>query len=591
MHLIQNGNLQQIEECVRDGDSETLETRDRRGNRALHLALKFAHRDSVAIVKRLVAIHQAIAAENEELLRLLVQKEKQQAPALLRKKIATICPQLAQLPDFYCEMHVDVSTWIPGVSRWLPSDTVKIWKRGADIRFDISLVGFENGSWKRGDLSFLLLGRDASFLCLDHKAHVCTDMLAHGSPLSDSDLDATVHFLLTTTIVTSDFDVSRVAFQPKHRSWLSKTQLVQDIGSWKDTRVYDVRGVEARLRIRRPQNRSHKPPVTTAAAATPPAADAGAAADEVQRKKSATPSIDAFSTLADALSDTPSNTEVVVDASAEHVVSAELCEGEVVTWKFSTDKFDIAFGVKFLRETGDSNSSSNGNNGGDWEDVVALQRCASHENEQSGSFQAPSAGTAVFTWSNTYSHLRSKSLHFVIQTQASTTAGAKNLCSSSQDPVQQQHHGTREEATTFENWFGVRVAELPGHLQALKPRRQIMVHSQPRSREMSKTFPATVYMSDQFPMSLREFLPVVELLSKTTSAFENVKAVFEAHSLEGFPVQFVVPLVPAVAATFRFGAVALSSPSAARFDVPLAYTRPDDSVNPSQEVFQHVAAV
>jgi hypothetical protein len=354
--------------------------------------------------------------------------------------------------------------------------------------------------------------------------------------------------------------------------------------------VYDVRGLEARLRIRRPQNKHHKPPTATPTAATPPA-DAGAAAEDDAKQKK--PAIDAFSTLADALSDTPSSTEVVVDANSEHVVSAELSEGEEVTWTFSTDKHDIAFGVKFLREAGDNHSNGN-HNGGDWEDVVPLQRCASHEKQQNGAFQAPSAGTAVFTWSNTYSHLRSKSLHFVIQTQTSATTGVKDLCSSAQDATHQQsqhHYGAREEPTTFENWFGVRVAELPTHLQALKPRRQIMVHAQPRSREMSKTFPATVYMSDQFPMSLREFLPVVELLSKTTSAFDNVKSVFEAHSLEGFPVQFVVPLLPAVAATFRFGAVELSSPPPARFDVPQTYSRPDDAMNPSQEVFQHVAAV
>lgn len=50
---VQNGNLKQIREClVREKDA--LETRDKRGNRALHLALKFAHRNSVAIVKCLM---------------------------------------------------------------------------------------------------------------------------------------------------------------------------------------------------------------------------------------------------------------------------------------------------------------------------------------------------------------------------------------------------------------------------------------------------------------------------------------------------------------------------------------------------------
>lgn len=67
----------------------------------------------------------------------------------------------------------------------------------------------------------------------------------------------------------------------------------------------------------------------------------------------------------------------------------------------------------------------------------------------------------------------------------------------------QDYHRAREEAMTFENWFGVHIADLPEHLQALKPKRQIMVHAQPRCRQMTKSFPATVYMSDEFPMSVR----------------------------------------------------------------------------------------
>lgn len=177
----------------------------------------------------------------------------------MAKKINAICPQLAQVPNFYCEIHVDVSTWIPGVSRWLPSDTVKIWKRDNDIRFDISLVGFENGSWKRGKLSFLLLGNSASFLCLDHEAQFCMDLLADGKPLGDAELDATVHFLMTTSIITSDFDVANVVFHKKHR-WLSSADVVQDIGPWKNTHLYEMTGVEASLRIRRPQNKNHKAP-------------------------------------------------------------------------------------------------------------------------------------------------------------------------------------------------------------------------------------------------------------------------------------------------------------------------------------------
>jgi ankyrin repeat protein len=52
--VIQNGNLQQVRSCLEAGGLEALETRDRRGNRALHLALKFAHRNATAIVKALL---------------------------------------------------------------------------------------------------------------------------------------------------------------------------------------------------------------------------------------------------------------------------------------------------------------------------------------------------------------------------------------------------------------------------------------------------------------------------------------------------------------------------------------------------------
>ncbi|RLN97633.1 hypothetical protein BBJ28_00024886 [Nothophytophthora sp. Chile5] len=158
-------------------------------------------------------------------------------------------------------MHVDVSTWIPGVSRWLPSDTVKIWKKDQDIRFDISLVGFESGSWKRGDLSFLLLGSQRKFFCLDNEASTCTDLLAPGTELVDADLDQMVHFLMLTSIVTTDFDASNVVFEKKH-AWFSSATMTQDIGRWKGTRVFNMNGVEASLRYRKPQNPKHPPPAS-----------------------------------------------------------------------------------------------------------------------------------------------------------------------------------------------------------------------------------------------------------------------------------------------------------------------------------------
>ena len=44
---------------------------------------------------------------------------------------------------------------VPLVSRLLPSDVCKIYKRKAAIRFDTSLVDLKESTWQRGDISFI----------------------------------------------------------------------------------------------------------------------------------------------------------------------------------------------------------------------------------------------------------------------------------------------------------------------------------------------------------------------------------------------------------------------------------------------------
>lgn len=89
-------------------------------------------------------------------------------------------------------------------------------------------------------------------------------------------------------------------------------------------------------------------------------------------------------------------TEVVVDPKSNHVVSVELRKGEELTWKFSTEKRDINFGVRFLEE----------NNGEQWDEIVPLQRTQAQLKEQAGSFRTTCSGTLVFTWDNSYSVIR-----------------------------------------------------------------------------------------------------------------------------------------------------------------------------------------
>lgn len=557
-----NGDLNQIDEALR-GTEGALETRDPRGNRALHLALKFAHRNSKAIVKRLLdagarvrsrdlagwkTIHHAIASENEDVLRLLIQREKEQAPGLLEKKLNAVSPRLAVVPDFNCEIHVDVSSWLPGVSRFLPSDTVKIWKRGVDLRFDLTLVGFENGSWQRGNLSFLLLGDEHRFLCLDNDEKTCTNLLSPGAALDDEDLDKMTHFLVTTSIMTTDLDVSALTFKQK-RSWLTNAEVRDDVGPWKKCAVHEMTGLVMNVLIRKPQNKTHT-----------------IAGNDVQNQSTASSAL----SMLEQCSAAP-GTEIVIEPNAEHVVSIELAACETLEWRAGVQEKDLEFTVGVFPANGEA-----------WEVIIEPSRVSK---QHTGSYTATSGPcTVLLKWDNKHSLFRQKRLRFQLSITGADTEESGDWDS----------HRATERPVKFKEWFGCEIAELPEHLRALHPKQQAMVHVQPPCKKMSKGFPATIYMSDDFPLSMNEFLPVIEVLSKTTSAFENVKEFFTARLEGGFPVQFCFPLVPSVSATFRFNLMELLSPEESCFVVPESYRYyQEDMLSPRthHEMLQNLTAV
>lgn len=58
---------------------------------------------------------------------------------------------------------------VPLVSRVCPSDVCRIWKSGAKLRVDITLLGFENMSWERGRRSLIFKGEGNYFSTIGHR--------------------------------------------------------------------------------------------------------------------------------------------------------------------------------------------------------------------------------------------------------------------------------------------------------------------------------------------------------------------------------------------------------------------------------------
>lgn len=105
---------------------------------------------------------------------------------------------LNKMQDFYMELKWDFHSWckfinpialnrsrrdfnsflpsiVPLVSRLLPSDLCRIQKHGSSIRFDSTLVDFNDMKWERGDITFLFNGTappNESLIIMDNVARV-----------------------------------------------------------------------------------------------------------------------------------------------------------------------------------------------------------------------------------------------------------------------------------------------------------------------------------------------------------------------------------------------------------------------------------
>eukprot|EP00997_Jenningsia_sp_PLL12_P008534 NODE_531_length_1638_cov_181.385777_g441_i0.p1 GENE.NODE_531_length_1638_cov_181.385777_g441_i0~~NODE_531_length_1638_cov_181.385777_g441_i0.p1 ORF type:complete len:380 (-),score=95.85 NODE_531_length_1638_cov_181.385777_g441_i0:224-1363(-) len=91
--------------------------------------------------------------------------------------------------------------------------------------------------------------------------------------------------------------------------------------------------------------------------------------------------------------------EVKVAASGSHDEVLEVTKGEVVSWEFSSEKYDIGFSVLFTQKGAASPVP-----------MLPNQRVESHKLRITGDFTSPEDGTVLLRFDNTYSRMTAKSV-------------------------------------------------------------------------------------------------------------------------------------------------------------------------------------
>jgi hypothetical protein len=173
---------------------------------------------------------EAISTSQRSIVRKLVLANMRVAKEGLAYHGPVVKEHLAGKPDFYMEIDWKFVSWIPFVSRFCPSDTFKVWKRGADIRVDISLIDFENYSWKRGHVSFVFKHRksdgEVEFHVINHSEKTRQVSTQDDEfTLDERELDDNVEALLQSELITPELLSDEVTME-QEQNWLGKPKTV-----------------------------------------------------------------------------------------------------------------------------------------------------------------------------------------------------------------------------------------------------------------------------------------------------------------------------------------------------------------------------
>lgn len=181
----------------------------------------------------------------------LLRKLQYQSKEQLKQRKPEMIESLKKLGDFVVDLKWDFTSWLPLVSRILPSDICKISKKGASIRLDTTLVDFTEMRWERGDITFLYRGEattpEDSLFVLDNKLRVYQKVRYDESEVEFED---EVDLLMTSDIVSAQVSTKPITFSKVQSGWFFKEDRQELVGTY-NANFYSINGMVLETRKRR----------------------------------------------------------------------------------------------------------------------------------------------------------------------------------------------------------------------------------------------------------------------------------------------------------------------------------------------------
>ncbi|XP_036333159.1 ankyrin repeat domain-containing protein 13C [Rhagoletis pomonella] len=246
---------------------EEIGCKDKHGNTPLHLAVMLGRKECIHLLLAHGApvkvknndgwspLAEAISYGDRQTISAVLRKLKQQSRQHMEARRAKLVRALQQMKDFYMELKWDFASWVPLVSRMLPSDICRIHKSGALLRLDTTLVDFNDMRWERGDISFIFRGDRApheSLTVLDNE-YECYQHVRY----EDADIEDEVDVLMSTDILAAQMSTKSIQFARAQSGWIFREDRKELVSGQYQCDLYSIQGLVLKQRKRR-EHLSHE---------------------------------------------------------------------------------------------------------------------------------------------------------------------------------------------------------------------------------------------------------------------------------------------------------------------------------------------